>query len=172
MKITCPLVLTIAILVVPLASFSQAEDEILTLKNRIIDLQNKGQLGFKEFALCKNILGFGSYVPAEKPVVRRGKDLLIYYEPLNLYTDRTKGQYEVWYKQAIFLISEDRKVLSPKENMPDFHYMSKSPVLDIYAANTLNLGRLSSGKYIYKVVLRDKLKNVRAEHAFEFRIVK
>ena len=50
-------------------------------------------------------MGFGSYVPLEKPVLKNGMELLVYYQPLNVFTSRVKGQYEIWYTQDNALLS-------------------------------------------------------------------
>ena len=84
----------LAVLAVPLAA-AQDQEAILKLKNQIIALQNRGSLGFKDFTLCSKILGFGSYIPLDKPQVSQGAELEIYYEPLNVFTNRNKGQYEL-----------------------------------------------------------------------------
>src|SRR4030042_1545207 len=39
--------------------------EIQKLKEQIIDLQNKGKLGFRKVVLCNSIDGFGLYSPFE-----------------------------------------------------------------------------------------------------------
>ena len=70
---------------------AQEAEAVLKLKNEIIDLQNKGTLAFKDFTLCSNVLGFGSYVPFEQPAVPEGGELLLYYEPVNVFTNRVKG---------------------------------------------------------------------------------
>jgi len=51
------------------------EDEILKLKEKIINLQNKGELGFRNFIFCSNIIGFASYVPLPKPVIDKNETL-------------------------------------------------------------------------------------------------
>jgi hypothetical protein len=166
------LIILIAVLSIPLASHPQDEGEILKLKNQIIDLQNKGKLGFKDVTICSKIVGFGSYVPTERPEVAQGGELLIYYEPINVFTNRVKGRYEVWYSQDLILLSEDGQVLYESEHLLDFHYMSRTPVFDLYAQNTLSLGNLPPGGYVYKAVLHDKLKDAAAEYSLAFQIVK
>ncbi len=55
--------------------------------------------------------------------------------------------------------------------MLDFHYTSRSPVFDLYATNNLNLGNLPPGRYTYRAVLRDKLRDGSVELTLPFRIV-
>lgn len=156
--------------IVPVSA--QEQESVLKLKNQIIDLQNRGTLGFREFSLCSNILGYGSYVPLDTPQVPQGSELQVYYEPVNVFTNRNKGQYEIWYTQDIVLLTDKGKVLYEQEELLTFRYSSRSPVFDLYATNSLNLGELGPGKYVYKAVLRDKLKGVTAEYSLPFAVVK
>ena len=61
-------ILLVAMLAFLGAPSSRAQDQeaILKLKNQIIDLQNRGSLGFKDFTLCSKILGFGSFIQLER----------------------------------------------------------------------------------------------------------
>ncbi len=152
----------------PLAA--QDAEAVLKLKNQIIDLQNKGTLAFKDFTLCSNVLGFGSYVPVEKPAVPRGGELLLYYEPVNVFTNRVKGQYEIWYTQDLALFSAEGEALYDQKELLNFHYVSRSPVFDLYATNTLNLGELPKGQYTLKAVLRDKQRQAAAEYTLPFQV--
>jgi hypothetical protein len=99
------------ILIIFSGAFAQ-EDEILKLKEKIIDLQNKGELGFQNFTMCSKILGFASYVPLSAPVLDRNETLLIYYEPVNVYTSVREGLYEIWYTQDMTLLKENNEVVS------------------------------------------------------------
>ena len=164
--------LAITAVLLLVAAGASAQDQILALKNQIIDLQNRGKLAFVEAALCSKVMGFGSYVPLEKPVVKKGGELLVYYQPQNVFTNRVKGQYEIWYTQDIVLTTDKGAVLYEQEELLNFRYSSRSPVFDLYATNSLNLGELGPGKYVYKAVLRDKLKGVTAEYKLPFSIVK
>ena len=144
---------------------------ILKLKNQIIDLQNRGMLAYKDLALCSKVIGFGSFVPLDRPEVRRGAELLVYYEPVNVFTNRVQGQYEIWYTQDIAVLSESGEVLFEQERMLEFHYTSRSPVFDLYATNNLSLGDLPPGRYTYRAVLTDRLKERSVEMRLAFRVV-
>ncbi len=168
----------LAAVVLALAAFaaaplwSQDQEAVLRLKNQIIDLQNRGTLGFREFSLCSNILGYGSYVPLDKPEVPQGSELQIYYEPVNVFTNRNKGQYEIWYTQDIILLTEKGEVLYEQAELLSFRNSSRSPVFDLYATNSLNLGNLPPGKYVYRAVLHDKLKGTEAAYTLPFAVTK
>jgi len=53
--------------------------------------------------------------------------------------------------------------------MEDFKPVS---LLNLYCKNTLTVGNLPLGKYIFKAVLHDKLKDVHASKAIIFEVVK
>lgn len=63
-------------------------------------------------------------------------------------------------------------MLYEQKELLNFRYSSRSPVFDLSATNSLNLGDLGPGKYIYKAILRDKLKGVTAEHTLPFTVGK
>ena len=151
-------------------AFAQ-EDEILKLKEKIIDLQNKGELGFQNFTMCSKILGFASYVPLSAPVLDRNGTLLIYYEPVNVYTSVRESLYEIWYTQDMTLLKENNEVVSHWKDILTFHYTTKKPVMDLFAQNSINLeGQLPPGKYKFKATLKDKLSEKTAIHIVDFEI--
>lgn len=153
------------------AAGAQENKEVLNLKNKIIDIQNKGKLGFKEFKLCDKIIGFGSFVPTKSSTVSKGTKLKVYYEPVNVFTNRVGGLYEIWYTQDMIILSGDeKKVVFEKKGALDFHYKSKSPVFDLFATNDMDLGELPAGKYVYKAVMKDKLNGQTATGKFSFEI--
>ena len=147
-----------------------AQDQVLALKNQIIDIQNKGRLGFSELVLCSKVMGFGSYVPLEKPVLKKGAELLVYYQPLNVFTNRVKGQYEIWYTQDIAILSPAGETLFEQKGFLEFHYFSRTPVFDLFATNTLDITDVPAGSYVYLAVLRDKLKDASAEYKVPFEV--
>jgi hypothetical protein len=151
-------------------SFAQ-ENEILKLKERIIEIQNKGELGFRNFAFCSNIIGFGSYVPLPQPVLDKNAQLLVYYEPVNIFTSKKEGLYEIWYTQDMVLLDEQGKVLQEWPNALDFHYTTRTPVMDLFAQNSLDLGgQVPAGKYQFKAVLKDKLSGRTCVKVVDFEI--
>ena len=147
------------------------EEEILDLKIKIIELQNKGELGFTNFTPCSEILGFASYVPLPEPVVDKNGTLLIYYEPINVHTNIGDGFYEIWYTQDMTLLKENDEVISHWEDILTFHYTTKKPVMDLFAQNSIDLkGQLPAGKYKFKATLKDKLSKKTATHIIDFEI--
>jgi len=134
------------------------DNEILKLKEKIIEIQNTGELGFRNFAFCSSIVGFGSYAPLPGPALDKSGELLVYYEPVNVFTAKKEGLYEIWYAQDMVLLDEKGEVLQEWPNALDFHYTTRTPVMDLWAQNNITLGgQVPAGKYKFKAVLKDKL---------------
>jgi len=159
-------------LLVLVGSLSFAQDsEILKLKEKIIEIQNKGDLGFRNFAFCSTIVGFGSYVPLSSPGLDKSGELLVYYEPINVFTSKKEGLYEIWYTQDMVLLDEKEAVLQEWPNALDFHYTTRTPVMDLWAQNNITLGgQVPTGKYKFKAVLKDKLSGRTAVKIMDFEI--
>ena len=164
--------LAIAVVIVLLfAGMTVRADEVLKLKEKIIDLQNKGKLGIQNFTLCSKIMGYGSYVALNKPVVDRNGSLLVYYEPVNICTNVQDGIYEIWYTQDIALLKENNDVIMEQKDLLNFHYMTKKPVLDLFAQNSLDIkGQLPAGKYKFKAVLKDQLRGKSITKIIDFEL--
>jgi hypothetical protein len=160
----------LSLIMLVMASSSGQQDEILKLKEKIIEIQNKGELGFRYFTICSNIISFASYVPLLEPVVEKNGTLLIYFEPVNIFTNKKNGLYEIWYTQDMALFTDKDKLIIQKEDALNFHYTTKSPVMDLYATNSINLTGLAPGKYKFKATLKDKLKGKKAEKMVEFEV--
>jgi len=150
---------------------AQAEDTVSSLKERIIDIQNKGKLGFRNFTLCQNIITYGQYVPYPDNRVKAGSTILFYYEPENVFTNRRNGIYHVWYTQSIIVRDNAGKELFKSDELLNFNHQSISPVLDLYAKNSLNLGKVAPGVYQYEAILHDKLRGIEARTTFTFEVV-
>jgi hypothetical protein len=159
-------------LAILVASVSMAqESDILKLKEKIIEIQNKGDLGFRNFAFCSTIVGFGSYVPLPSPALDKSGELLVYYEPVNVFTSKKEGLYEIWYTQDMVLLDEKEEVLQEWPNALDFHYTTRTPVMDVWAQNNITLGgQVPAGKYKFKAVLKDKLSGRTAVKIMDFEI--
>ena len=148
-----------------------AQDSILELKEKIIDLQNQGELGFREFTLCSNVIGYGQYVPYPDNKVKAGSEVYFYYEPVNVFTNRRAGMYQIWFTQDMIVLTEDGEELLNAEEALNFNYQTTSPVLDVFSKNTLTLGSLPPGNYQFKAVIHDKLKNSDAAFTYDFEVV-
>jgi hypothetical protein len=154
------------------ASIAMAqESDILKLKEKIVEIQNKGELGFRNFSFCSTIVGFGSYVPLPTSVLDKSGELLVYYEPVNIFTSKKEGLYEIWYTQDMVLLDEKETVLQEWPNALDFHYTTRTPVMDLWAQNNITLGgQVPPGKYKFKAVLKDKLSGRTAVRVMAFEI--
>ncbi|HUX22131.1 MAG TPA: hypothetical protein VMW69_12895 [Spirochaetia bacterium] len=161
--------LTLAVLVPSV--WAQSQDTVASLKERIIDIQNQGSLGFKDFTLCSNIIGFGQYVPYPDAKVKAGAEIYFYYEPVNVFTNRVGGNYQVWFTQDMIIRTDTgEEILNMPEGL-NFNFKAQSPVLDLYAQNSISLGELPPGKYTFSAVIHDKLKKSEATTSFNFEVV-
>lgn len=149
-----------------------ANDEIRELKEKILDLQNEGELGIGVFEMCRSIQGYSQYVPSPDRKVRKGRETLFYFEPRNLYTNRRDGMYQVFFTQDMAVLSPDGEVLMERTDALQFNYTTKSPVLDIFATNTLTLGEAPPGIYRFRITLRDRLREgAAASECLTFEVV-
>ncbi len=140
-------------------------------KEQIIDIQNQSKLGFRSFTLCANIIGFGQYIPIKGNKVKAGTTLYFYYEPENLFTNRMGGNYQMWFTQDMIVLTEDGEELYNAPDLLNFNYQTRSPVFDVHASNSLELGNLPQGKYIYMAIMHDKLKKADATYIFKFEVI-
>ncbi len=147
-------------------------DEILELKDRIVEIQNHGELGFRNFVPCSQILTYASYVPLEKPEVKQGGEIQFYFEPNNFYTLRKGDRYEIWISEDMFVLTADGELLLEQKEAATHHYFTETPILDLYFTNLVSVGQLPPGRYVFRTVLNDKLKGGTATKEFSFYVVK
>jgi hypothetical protein len=152
------------------SGLSGQEDKILSLKEQIIELQNQGTLGFANFLLCSQVNTFASYVPLPEPIIAKDGNFLLYYEPLNIFTKKQNGKYEIWYKQDMILMNAEEEVIAEWKNILEFYHEANKPVLDLFAQNTIDLEGLPAGKYKFKAVLKDQLRGATARQVIDFEI--
>jgi hypothetical protein len=170
-KKNCFVILIFFGVVLLMANTTFSQETVLELKERIIDIQNTGELGFRNFTLCQNIITYGQYVPYPNNNVKAGSEIYFYYEPKNLFTNRRDTTYQVWYTQDIIVRDSNGRELLNSPNMLNFNLQSVSPVLDLYAQNSLNLGDLPPGTYEFEAVIHDKLKGSSAKTTYVFEII-
>lgn len=146
-------------------------DLILKLKDIIIEIQNQGELGFRNFTLCSKIITMGQYVALPELKVKTGEEMLVYYEPVNMFTNTQQGRYEIWITQDILLFDQEGELLFEKTDALSMHFNTETPLLDLYVRNTLTLAGLTPGKYTYKAVLHDVLRGTTATKTIDFEVV-
>ncbi len=131
-------------------------DTVDELKKRIIEIQNKGKLGFKKVVLCREIEGYGVYSPPAPN--QQMRSISIYIEPENMGAMVTGDLWITNCSLEINLIDATGKAL---RHVQTINKMSKSPLLDLYFPVNLKFagGKLPKGKLLIKVILNDKIKN-------------
>lgn len=147
-------------------------DEVLRLKEEIIDLQNVGSLGFRNLIACSKVVDYGSYIPLTDNKVKAGDIIFFYFEPQNVTTRRAEGEYEIWFTQDMIILTGKQREVFKKEKALEVRHKSSSPRLDLYGINQLTLVDLPPGKYVFKAILHDKLKDERAEATWPFEVAK
>jgi len=143
----------------------------LRLKEELIAIQNSEPLTLAKFLACSEVKGYGDYVPLEEAKVKGDGVILFYYEPLNYFTRREGDIYEIWLLQDVVVLDAKQKEVFRQEGTMEIHLRKRSPVLDLYAVNRLTLHGLPPGKYVFRLVLRDKLKGERASFDLPFEVV-
>ncbi len=136
---------------------AEAPDEAQALKQKIIELQNKGKLGFRKIVLCRSVEGFGVYSPLDpgQPVSK----IVFYCEPSNVSTMVSGERYVIDCAVDAFLMDSSGRTLLGKENMLKINRVSRSPVMDLFFKVEINFQKLPARKMVAKIVLHDKIKN-------------
>jgi hypothetical protein len=147
------------------------ETDVSFLKERIINLQNTYPLGIGKLVACSQVTDYGSYEPLSDNKVKAGDVISFYIEPQNPSTRKAEGTYEIWLTQDMLVLSEQQQEIFKKENVVEIHYQTSSPRLDIYGVNQLTLAEVPPGRYIFKVILYDKIKGESAAATWAFEVV-
>jgi hypothetical protein len=132
-------------------------DEVLKLKERILELQNKGKLGFRKIVACRSVEGFGAYSPIEPG---QAVDKVVFYcEPANVSTLNSGDRYIIDCSVDFLLMDSLGKVVSGKENALRINRVSRSPIMDLYFKVEMRLRKGLDQSVVIKTVLHDKIKN-------------
>lgn len=148
------------------------ETDVARLKERIIQLQNTYPLGIRILAACSKVADYASYEPLTDNRVKAGDEILFYFEPQNPSTKKTAGRYEVWLTQDMVVLNAAGQEIYRKENVLEIHYQSTAPRLDIYGVDQLTLSDIPPGKYLFQIILHDKIKGESATASCPFEVVK
>lgn len=132
-------------------------DEVQSLKEHIIDLQNKGKLGFRKVLLCSSVEGYGQYSPVTEGGPTR--QLALYFEPANVSTLVSADRYVIDCTVDQFAYDASGKMIFGKSNIMKIYRVSRSPVLDLYFHIGVGMKKPVQGTLILKTVLRDNIKN-------------
>lgn len=163
-------VVLLSLIFVSPAEAGDAQD-ILRLKQEIIEKQNKGKLGVQEFTLCAKVLNYASFYPLQENKIKRGTKLLLYYEPINWFTSFRQSRYEFYLTQDVILESAAGEVLFDRSGLLSMHYNTGKPILDIYMTNDFDLGQLPAAKYRYIIVLHDMISGQEFKRSIDFELV-
>lgn len=133
-------------------------EEISSLKEKILDIQNKSALGFGKVIPCKSVEAYGVYSPLEAG--QPGSKVVFYFEPVNYGVLKGDGRYIIDCSVDLFILDPSGKVIAGNENIRKINKISRSPILDFYLTVELNLAKtLKQKAFIVKMVLNDRIKN-------------
>lgn len=132
-------------------------DEVTRLKERIIELQNRGKLGFRKVIACSSVERFGVYSPLKPgtPISR----LVLYFEPSNYSTLVTGDRHIIDCDVDLFVFNEEGRLIVGKKGILKIKRISRSPILDLYYKIRVDLKKRPKGDIVIKTVLRDNIKN-------------
>ena len=151
-------------------AFAQ-ETDVSLLKERIIKLQNQYPLGIRTLVACSTVTDYGSYEPLPDNKVKSGDVIFFYVEPQNPSTNKAEGTYEIWLTHDMFVLTEQQEEVFKKENAFEIHEQTSSPRLDIFGVNQLTLAEIPPGKYLFEVILHDRIKGEEASATWAFEVI-
>jgi hypothetical protein len=133
-------------------------DEVLALKEKILEIQNNSDLGFVKVVACNSAEGYGVYSPLEPN--HPGTKVIFYVEPANYGVLRSEGRFIIDCAVDLFILDTSGKLLARNENVRKINKVSRSPVLDLYFTLELNIPKTVKQKsFIVKIVFNDRIKN-------------
>jgi hypothetical protein len=144
----------------------RGKDEVLELKKKILELQNKAKLGFRKVVLCSKVEGFGVYSPLPKGKLT--PQLVLYFEPANVSTLVSNDRFVIDCTVDIAILDATGRPAGGKVKSVKFHRVARSPVLDLYFRLPINFKTPPQKAFSLRVVLNDNIKNQRS--GINFRI--
>ena len=146
----------------------QQHDEVWMLKKKIIELQNKGKLGFRKLVPCSSVERYGVYSPMESGV--NSPNFVLYVEPLNYSTMVTQDRYIIDCSVDLILADATGKVLGGKKGILSINRISRSPTLDLFYKIRINAKKPLKKGFIIRTVLHDKIKNQSVGASFKVNV--
>jgi hypothetical protein len=142
--------------------------EVMQLKSKIIDLQNKGKLGFQKILACGRVDGYGVYSALTGPL----DNVTLYAEPANVSTLVSDGRYVIKCSVDLAVIDHQGKVVAAKKNIVEINKVTQSPLLDVYVAIPIKVRKDHKDSVSFQLVLHDHIKNQTARATYRFNIKK
>ncbi len=142
------------------------DPKIEELKEQILELRNKGKLGFRKVVPCTDVRGFGNYTPLEK-----GKPLthlILYFEPANVSTLVSDDRYVIDCSVDMVVTDAKGKVLGAKKNVKKVGGVAYSPVIDLFFTLKFKFKKPLKKGFVVRAVLHDNIKNDKTGVTFRF----
>ncbi|MFH1117369.1 MAG: hypothetical protein V1792_25905, partial [Pseudomonadota bacterium] len=135
------------------------KDEVLDLKKKILELQNKQKLRFGRVALCSKVEGYGVYSPL--PAGKLLPQMILYLEPANVSTLITDGRYVIDCTVDIGILDSAGNPAKGSLKSLKFHRTARSPILDLYFRLPINFTKPPPNAFSISITLHDNIKNQR-----------
>lgn len=143
--------------------------EVSILKEKILELQNKSDLGFGKVVPCKSVEGYGIYSPLEAG--QPSSKVIFYVEPANYGVLKSDDRYIIDCAVDLFIYDTSGKLITGNENARKINKVSRSPILDLYFTVELNMTKtVKQGAFIVKMVLNDRIKNKSASSSHKIQL--
>lgn len=140
--------------------------KVLELKRAIIELQNRGKLGFRKVVLCSKVESYGVYSPLPKGKLAR--TMVLYCEPANVSTMVTSDRYIVDCTVDFIVLNAAGKAIAGKKGYAKLHRIARSPVLDLFFGLKFKIDKkvetLLKPGFTLRVLLHDNIKNQSAAY--------
>jgi hypothetical protein len=145
-----------------------APDNVFQLKRRIVELQNRGNLGIGKMVLCSSVRGFGDYSPVNPSGALH--KLVLYIQPSNYGTRVTSDRYVIDLTLDLAVYDDKGKLIRERAGILKLKRISRVPVLDLFFSPRINLRGALSRTLVIKTKLKDNIKNATATGTYRINV--
>jgi hypothetical protein len=145
-----------------------ASDNVLQLKRRIVELQNRGDLGVGKMVLCSSVKGFGDYSPIDPSKALH--KLVLYIQPSNYGTRVTSDRYVIDLTLDLAVYDDNGKLIRERAGILKMKRVSRAPVLDLFFSPRINLKGALGRTLVIKTKLKDNIKNATASRTYRINV--
>ena len=146
----------------------EAPDNVLQLKRRIVELQNRGDLGIGKMVLCSSVRGFGDYSPVDPSGALR--KLVLYIQPSNYSTRGASDRYVIDLTLDLAVYDDKGKLIRKRPGILTMKRISRVPVLDLFFSPRINLRGALTRTLVIKTKLKDNIKNATATGTYRINV--
>lgn len=123
--------------------------------------------------VCKEISGFGDYVPLPDAALTRDDKLLVYFTPVHYKTARVGKKYEAHFTQDGRIHRRGQKaVIWSRNKVLELRESYDAPPTALFIRNAISLKDLKPGEYDFEIIVHDMIgKGPPATQTVPFRVV-